>query len=204
MANFELETRVPMMIRVPWMSTMGQDTFGLAELVDMYPTLADLANLKDKVTDALDGISLRPLLEDPSVPADWKNASFSQYPRCTNTSMRKEPPYLPTRDPCIQVPSNEFTHMGYTVRTKLWRYTEWPEWECYEPNVCKGAVQWDKSGGRELYSHKGDTGDCFDCFENENVVDDPANAGVVQQLSAMLRAYVQQYGADLMAEVATE
>ena len=55
--------------------------------------------------------------------------AFSQYPRCLNTSKASEPPYLGTRDPCIGVPAIEFTHMGYTVRSAAWRYTEWPRWK---------------------------------------------------------------------------
>ena len=44
MSNYELGTRVPMMIRAPWMqSTAGKRTSALVELVDLYPTLADLA-----------------------------------------------------------------------------------------------------------------------------------------------------------------
>ena len=43
------------------------------ELVDLYPTLADLAGLP--VGDHLEGVSLRPLLEDPK--ADWKHVAIS-------------------------------------------------------------------------------------------------------------------------------
>ena len=44
MSNFELGVRVPLMIHVPWKpSSAGKHTQELAELVDMYPTLADLA-----------------------------------------------------------------------------------------------------------------------------------------------------------------
>ena len=35
MANFELQTRVPMMVRAPWLKSTGSTT-ALAELVDMY------------------------------------------------------------------------------------------------------------------------------------------------------------------------
>ena len=61
------------------------------------------------------------------------------------------------------------------MRTSLWRYAEWPAWKCYgmdgNPDRCSdmskpGAIwassaDWSDLAGRELYSHKGDLGDCF-------------------------------------------
>lgn len=91
-------------------------------------------------------------------------------------------------DPCTGVPSNQFTHMGYTMRTAEWRYTEWLQWRCFDANNCTGAAQWSDEAPKELYSHIGDAGDCFDCFELENVAYDPANAQLVAQLSQRLRA----------------
>ena len=49
----------------------------LTELVDMYPTLAELAGLTSD--ELLEGSSLVPLLNDPD--QDWKTAAFSSYPR---------------------------------------------------------------------------------------------------------------------------
>ena len=62
MANLELHTRVPLMLRVPWMpTTMGTSTAALVELVDVYPTLAALAGI-DVSSEGLEGKSLLPLL----------------------------------------------------------------------------------------------------------------------------------------------
>ena len=41
--------------------------------------------------------------------------------------------------------------------------------------------------GVELYSHAGDVGDCFDCYENENLADKAEYKSVVMQLSKQLR-----------------
>ena len=38
MTNYEIDTQVPLMISVPGMSTAGQQTDALAELLDVYPT----------------------------------------------------------------------------------------------------------------------------------------------------------------------
>ena len=83
MANTELQTRVPLLVRVPWLETtmQGARTSALVELVDIFATLADLTGID--VTDALEGTSFVPILKDPTLhtttPAAWKNASFSQY-----------------------------------------------------------------------------------------------------------------------------
>ena len=46
MSNLELGTRIPMIIRAPWKTaSINQTTYALAEAVDLYPTLSELAGL---------------------------------------------------------------------------------------------------------------------------------------------------------------
>ncbi|MEM1295072.1 MAG: sulfatase [Verrucomicrobiota bacterium] len=70
MTNFEIATRVPMMIAQP--KQTGQRSRQLAELVDLYPTLCDLA-----------GIPQPPHLEGESLVADSErnDVALSQYAR---------------------------------------------------------------------------------------------------------------------------
>ncbi len=96
--NFELDTRVPFMIRVPRMNQPGRPTRSLAELVDLYPTLAELAELP--VSGHLEGTSLAPIVASPTAAAP-DDIAISQYPRGKA--------------------------MGYSLRTDRWRYTEWIE-----------------------------------------------------------------------------
>lgn len=76
--NYEIAARVPMIIWTPDMpeETRGRKSDALVELIDMYPTLCDLAGI-DK-PDHLEGHSIAPLLEDPD--REWKKAAFTQFP----------------------------------------------------------------------------------------------------------------------------
>jgi len=70
---FERSARVPLVIAGPTVTARGQVARGVVELVDLYPTLAALAGLTPA---ALDGVSLSPMLTNPS--ATVKDAAFSQ------------------------------------------------------------------------------------------------------------------------------
>ena len=104
--NFELDTRAPLIFRIPGLKTTGITVDALVEFVDIYPTLCHLCQLP--IPEGLEGISMVPLLEDPKRP--WKLAAFSQFPRW---------PGAPGQD---EVSGHV---MGYTMRTELYRYTVW-------------------------------------------------------------------------------
>jgi arylsulfatase A-like enzyme len=73
--TWEVCTRVPLIITIPGQKTAGQSSQALVELVDLYPTLAELCSLTPP--GDLEGLSLAPLLADPGLP--WKDAAFSTY-----------------------------------------------------------------------------------------------------------------------------
>jgi len=102
--NFELDTRVPLIVRVPGITEPGTVTEAMIEYVDIYPTLADLAGLS--VPDGLDGMSLVPILKDHHLPG--RHAVLSQFAR----------PFSP---PVPEI-------MGYSIRTNTHRYTRWIQW----------------------------------------------------------------------------
>ena len=99
--NWELATRVPLIVSAPAQKARGQGTVALAELVDVYPTLVELCGLPRP--QKLEGTSVVPLLDDPARP--WKFAAFSVY--------QKSVPELGGRA------------LGRAMRTSRYRLIEW-------------------------------------------------------------------------------
>ena len=62
---FEESLRSPLIISYGGLALPGASTGALAETLDIFPTLCELAGLK--LPEGLDGISLVPVLEDPTV-----------------------------------------------------------------------------------------------------------------------------------------
>lgn len=98
-SNYEVDTRVPLLIRAPGAKGNGQKTRSFAELIDLYPTLCDLAGIPG--AGHTEGGSLVPLLSDPS--ASIKQEAFSQFRRR----------------------SGKRDLMGYAMRTDQYRFVEW-------------------------------------------------------------------------------
>jgi iduronate 2-sulfatase len=103
MTLFEESCRVPLLISAPGSKAPGKPCERPAELLDLYPTLADLCKLK--APKDLQGQSLRPLLDDPTRAG--KPAAYTQVQRGG--------------------PKSKVRFMGRSVRTERWRYTEWDE-----------------------------------------------------------------------------
>lgn len=164
--NFEIALQVPLMIHVPGRTTKMQVTTKIVELIDLFPTLVELAGLPEldlchtnvtlnsQTKVCREGSSFVSLIDNPNQP-DGKQAAFSQVYR------------------------SPYQSMGYSVRTSRYRYTEWVRF-----NIDTGEALWDQPLlGTELYDHMTDP------QENKNLVEDDRMSMRIlrQELSLLLR-----------------
>jgi len=80
--NYEQANRIPICFVAPGVAQAGSSTNQLAETVDIFPTLAELAGLPaPSGPQAIDGISLVSVLKDPD--ARVRDHAFHAYPKKT-------------------------------------------------------------------------------------------------------------------------
>ncbi len=144
--NYEIATRVPLILSSPHMpeENRGRSTQALVELVDMYPTLCELAGLE--APPHLEGQSFAPLLQNPD--RAWKEAVFSQYPCPALREWAANPLTAGMREtyfgPLIEEVESRIMEqqgaqwnrelfedrlMGYSMRTDQYRLVVWKEWQ---------------------------------------------------------------------------
>ncbi len=104
---FEASARVPLLIGGAGVQARGRASGRTVELLDLYPTLADLCGLAGAPAN-LHGQSLKPLLKKPDAP--WSKPAITQVARRNRGQMS----------------------MGYSIRNERYRYTFWNEGESGE------------------------------------------------------------------------
>ncbi len=160
---FEESSRVPLMISVPGMKTAGQASPRIAELVDVYPTVAGLCGLKGP--EKMAGKSLEPLLAKPD--AAWDKVAVTQVQRGggqpAKAKAAKEVPMKAAAQP------GAATFKGYSVRNERYRYTEWD-----------GGKR-----GAELYDHEKDP------QEITNLADKQEMKEVVKEMKKKLAGVIE-------------
>lgn len=180
--NWEHGTRVPLIVRMPGeKKSQGQVTSSIVELVDMYPTVAELAGNPVPPSYKLEGQSFAALLYDPTTVLP-KNTSLSVFPRCPanvqNTSL-----YWQSND-CNMHERTQFFSMGVTLREDQWRYTEWLPWDSQALQPLFNATPI----GVELYTHADDSEASFDGpWEQVNLAGDSQYAATQARLAKLLR-----------------
>ena len=95
--NYEQANRIPIMIAAPGVTQAGSSTRQLAESVDLFPTIAELAGLPaPDGPQPIDGVSLVPVLKNPD--ARVRNHAYHAYPKAK---------------------------LGRAIRTERYRFIEW-------------------------------------------------------------------------------
>jgi arylsulfatase A-like enzyme len=136
---FEESSRIPLIMAGPGIP-QGQVNGAPVGLIDIYPTLVDMAEIKPP--EGLQGQSLLPMIKDSA--EEGRGFALSQVMR----GQRNGTPI-----------------MGWSIRTRQWRYTEWDEGK----------------QGKELYDHETDP------KEITNLAQDEAHAKIVADLSQKLQ-----------------
>jgi iduronate 2-sulfatase len=152
--NFEQATRSPLIISAPGISS--SKTSSPSEFIDIFPTLCELTGIT--IPQHLDGISLVSVMKDPDKSV--KEFSVSQYPRPANKIENAR----------LGWSKGEF--MGYSIRTKQYRYTIWMK-DFYRSNR---SFSGDLVAASELYDYKKDP------LETVNVVDEKEYASVYKDM----------------------
>jgi len=157
---YEVTARVPLLIAAPGVQGKGKACARTVELLDIYPTLAELCGLppiKSGVPQGLEGQSFVPLLNNPQ--AQWNHPAYT----------------VATRGPALiagvargglEFERQLVRGFGRSVRIEQYRYTEW-----------------DREGKKaELYDHQADPN------EMHNLAGEPGHATMVKELRELLRA----------------
>lgn len=180
--NFEDATHVPFILRVPGVTDQGMRTTALVELIDIFPTITELAGLNvppmcpegnNKPLVCVEGTSVSPLLTNPD--REWKKAAFSQYPRPAQ-GMTQIP-----KEPTFDASEHGENVMGYSIRVDKYRFTEW-----YRFNRTTATPNFTDIWGTELYDHTAPT--VFFDDENTNLAGQANMQSLVKSLRDMLQS----------------
>jgi len=139
MTNYNIDLKVPVIIRSPAQANPGAQTFEITELVDIFPSLCELAGIE--IPDYIQGKSMVPLIANPNQP--WKTAAFSQFHRRPRVS------------------ADGKRYMGYSINTAAYHYIEWYSWD--HSTGTRGELQ-----GRELYDSQNDAFETINLANNDD------------------------------------
>uniref|UniRef100_A0A2A4K7B3 Sulfatase N-terminal domain-containing protein n=1 Tax=Heliothis virescens TaxID=7102 RepID=A0A2A4K7B3_HELVI len=177
-SNFDVALKVPLIFSAP--GIVSKNIHTPVELVDLFPTLVDLSGLShnipkcnkfDKSLLCFEGKSLKPLMMDWST-AFGSHFALSQFPRpSVYPKKNSDKPRL-----------KDIKIMGYSIKTKRFRYTEWVSF-----NNTLFTVDWNKLFGLELYDH------FTDPDESNNLYLVRKYKNIKQYLSRLLRSHVNRY-----------
>ncbi|XP_045488147.1 iduronate 2-sulfatase isoform X1 [Pieris rapae] len=162
-SNFDVALKVPLIFYHPDLNP--KTIMSPVELIDIFPTIIHLAGLKSRIKkckspseiECYEGTNLVPLISNPN------KFSISQYPRPSVKPQRNsDKPRL-----------KDIKIMGYSLRTKRYRYTEWLSFNTKNETF-----------GNELYDHNSDP------YESNNVYMKHKYKHVKYKLSKLLKGAI--------------
>lgn len=168
-------TRIPFIIRDPYRTKPGTKVDNAVSLIDVFPTLVDLCNLKgslrkDESMSQLDGFSLKSFLENDTV-SNWEgpNGALTVLGAGINRPVEgigfnSNPGALWHIEISKDLDSSYVWKQNYTYRTKDWRYILY------------------RNGKEELYHNS------EDAYEWVNLADDLE----YQKIKAALRSEMEE------------
>ena len=184
--NYEIGTRIPLIIRAPGMAGNTRAAPAIVESIDLYPTLAALASLPAPAV--LEGQNLVPMLQNPTIAG--KKFAFSEFPAPALREWAAKPLSAAMREtffgPLIADAEAELARehgprydrktfedhvKGYSIRTDRYRCTLW---------VDRRAPD-DEPLAVELYDHETDP------RETRNIAAQPEQVIMVAKLTKQLR-----------------
>ena len=112
MTNYNIDLKVPVIVRYPNQEFQGGKANGMIELVDLFPSICEMAGID--IPDYMQGTSFVPLTKNPKL--DWKKATFSQFHRRPKVS------------------ADGKRYMGYSMNTKEYHFISWYEWDAQTGN----------------------------------------------------------------------
>ncbi|MBT4693727.1 MAG: sulfatase [Planctomycetaceae bacterium] len=160
MSNYEIDTRVPLLIATPDSRSAGQRISSPVELLDLFPTLCDLTEIERPTF--IDGKSRVDMLYNPK--GNYQSVAYSQYYRRHDHSEDAQQSQL-TQTPHVK------QYMGYALRTATHRYVQWRDFET-------GATT-----AHELYDHRTSDG------ETENIFDKAAPELINKLSTTLLKSH---------------
>ena len=111
---YEESFRTPLIMRYSGFKHKGEIK-ALVQNIDFAPTFLDYAGVKEP--DDMQGVSLKPLLENSASPANWRKSLYYHY---------------------YEFPCEHFTRRHYGIRTERYKlihfYYDFDEWELFDLN----------------------------------------------------------------------
>lgn len=171
-SNFDVALRVPLLFIAPELTPIT--IHSPVELIDIFPTLVDLANLKHNIPQCKHTQDKKLCFEGKNLKSimrgyEKESYAISQYPRPSkHPQWNSDKPRL-----------KHITIMGYSIRTKTYRYTEWVSF-----NNTSYKINWNKTYGLELYDH------IIDPEEHNNLYLVSNYTNIRNNLSRLLRSHL--------------